>query len=444
MATSLLAPLLAALAVPQEVVELPVADEPLCTGFEEMYRIADELTTVSSIGFDASGTLRIGDTNGVLRVIAATSGGERFEFGREGEGPGEFASATSMVALANGHTLVRDLDYEVFLEYLPNGQFRRRTETGDLAGVFNLIYRPDRAGGLFGQLRVARVRNELDVGERTAAWMNVEGLREVMRIGLEGGTVSMTPFATAWTPPQSAFTTKQEMVFREGRYEIEGTATRVAFLPQMLWDVLPGGGIAMSDSSAYAIKILDASGRVVRILRRALPARPVTGAFQRAYRSRELDALAAKMAMMRSLGDPEELELVEGMLRGTEAMERGAIEAMEFAAEVPLVDDLLTAWDGTIWVRRIPVSGFPLDLSANPGRHNLQRELQENQANRPPAPVDFLDPAGTYAGTVAAMRWPAAVGPDNLVAYIDIDELGVPTVLVGRLSVSAKCGLGPH
>ena len=187
MATSLLAPLLAALAVPQEVVELPVADEPLCTGFEEMYRIADELTTVSSIGFDASGTLRIGDTNGVLRVIAATSGGERFEFGREGEGPGEFASATSMVALANGHTLVRDLDYEVFLEYLPNGQFRRRTETGDLAGVFLPDPTgPDRAGGLFGQLRVARVRNELDVGERTAAWMNVEGLREVMRIGLEG------------------------------------------------------------------------------------------------------------------------------------------------------------------------------------------------------------------------------------------------------------------
>ena len=95
-------------------------------------------------------------------------------------------------------------------------------------------------------------------------------------------------------------------------------------------------------------------------------------------------------------GDAEIIALIEGFLQGTEDMQREAIENMEFADELPLVDDLLTAWDGTIWVRRPPAPDFPFDLSANPGGHNLQRALQTNQMNRPPAPIDLLTPDGRY------------------------------------------------
>ena len=212
---------------------------------------------------------------------------------------------------------------------------------------------------------------------------------------------------------------------------------RVAFLPRLLWASLPDGGIAMSDSSAYAIRILDSSGRVVRVLRRQLPSRPITAAFRQAYRSRELGSLAAEMAEMRR-GDEQDIALIEGLLQGTEDMQREAIENMEFADELPLIDDLLTAWDGTIWARRSPTSDFPFDLSANPAGHNLQRELQKSQMNRPPAPIDLLTPDGRYHGTIPATqaRWPAAMGPEGRVAYIEVDELGVPTVLVGRVSVS--------
>ena len=140
-------------------------------------------------------------------------------------------------------------------------------------------------------------------------------------------------------------------------------------------------------------------------------------------------------------GDAEIIALIEGFLQGTEDMQREAIENMEFADELPLVDDLLTAWDGTIWVRRPPTSDFPFDLSANPGGHNLQRALQTNQMNRPPAPIDLLTPDGRYLGTIPATqaRWPAAIGPEGRVAYIEVNELGVPTVLIGRVSVS-QCG----
>lgn len=71
----------------------------------------------------------------------------------------------------------------------------------------------------------------------------------------------------------------------------------------------------------------------------------------------------------------------------------------------------------------------------------LQEALQKSQANRPPAPVDMLTPDGAYVGTVRKLRWPAALGPGNRAAYIEVDELGIPTVLVGRLSLSS-CPLG--
>lgn len=437
MATSPLITLLVpALGMPQDVVDLPVADELLCTEFSEELRIADDLTTVSSIGFDANGVVRIGDTNGIFRVIAATSGGEQFEFGRRGEGPGEYASAADMVALAYGHTLVRDLDRDVFIEYLPNGQFRRRVDLGELSDALNMIYRADRNGGLLGQLRVEPRDSERDPETLATSWTDVEGPREVMRVDLEGGTVRTSTLAVGWTPPQRAFIAEQTMRFRDGRYEMEGTIFRVAFLPRLLWDALPDGGLAMSDSSAYAIKILDDSGRVVRILRRSLPNRPINAAFRQSYRARELDSLAAKMADLRS-GPEEEVALLADMLQDEEDMERNAIENMEFANEVPLVDDLITTWNGMIWVRRTSGSILPLDLSANPSGDNLHRDLQTNQANRPTAPVDILTPEGAYLGTMPEMRWPAALGPDNRIAYIEADEFSVPIVLVGRLTAVA-------
>ena len=438
----LVALLVLGLSTPQEVVDLPAADELLCTDFEEAFRTANDLTTVSSIGFDESGTVRIGDSSNsgsLLRVVAVRPDGNRFEYGRRGEGPGEFAGVTRVVALANGHTVLPDYEREIVHEYLPNGQFRRLVRMGDLSEALNMIYRADRNGGLLGQFRVSDVEPDQDPAASAVTNRTVEGPREIMKIDLENGTAGISLFATGWTPPKQAFTYESRISGLGGdEIKTEGSVTRVAFLPRLLWDVLPGGGTAMSDSSAYAIKILDGSGRVVRILRRPLPTRPITAGFRRAYRAREIDSLEAKMAKMRKASQ-ENIALIEGLLKGTEDMEREAIESMEFASEIPLVDDLMTAWDGMIWVRRVPTSDFPFDLSANPGGHNLQRALQTNQANRSPAAIDLLEPGGRYLGTIPATdaRWPAALGPGGLVAYIEVDEFDVPVVLVGRISVSA-------
>lgn len=233
MVTSLLAPCLATgLWVPQEGVELPVSDQSLCTTFEETFRVADDLTTVSSVGFDNSGAVRIGDAaqGGVLRVIVATA----------------------------------------------DGQFRRQVRMGDLSNALNMTYRATRAGGLLGQFRDTDAGGMQDSTTLAITRVTEEARREVVRIGLEGDTARVTPFAAGWQPPRRAFTVESTMGgVREGNLAVEGVISRVAFLPRLLWDVLPTGGIAMSDSSAYAIKILDANGRVVRVLRRQLSPRPI-------------------------------------------------------------------------------------------------------------------------------------------------------------------------
>lgn len=171
----------------------------------------------------------------------------------------------------------------------------------------------------------------------------------------------------------------------------------------------------MSDSSAYTIKIVNASGTVVRVLRRPLPARPFTDARRRAYRSHELDDLAADMAEYRS---GAHAALLEDVFQGIESQRLQGIDGMEYADEIPLVDDLMTAWDGTIWVRRTPEEAFPFDPSSNALGHNLERALQESQTEWDRAAIDLLDPEGRYHGTIPATeaRWPAALGPDGRVA----------------------------
>ena len=90
--------------LPQEVVDLPAADTPLCVSSEPLFRSDDNLSIVTSVGFDRDGNIRVGDfaRGGGLRVVFASPEGDLSRFGLEGPGPGEFASATHIVALANG------------------------------------------------------------------------------------------------------------------------------------------------------------------------------------------------------------------------------------------------------------------------------------------------------------------------------------------------------
>lgn len=437
----LLASLLAAgLAPAQEVIQLPTRDTPLCADVEEAFRVREGLTAVSSVGFDAFGNIRIGDysSSGGLRVIVVTPEGERFDYGNEGPGPGEFAKATRIVALADGRVIAPDRGHQAFLVFSPDGAYIDQVRFGSLA-MQDMIYRADRVGGMLA--RVGSVSTRVFDATTSASSSNlVEGPRQLMRIGLNESEAQSDLLAVGWTPAQSAFVVDQTMRgIDSGNPSIEGSSTRVSLLPRFLWDALPDGGFAMSDSSGYAIKILSPSGDLIRVLRRPLPPRPITAGVRRAYRLHELEALATRMEGFRS--QPAAAR-IEGVLQGIEETQRRMIESMEFADEVPLVDDLITAWDGTIWVRRTPEDGFPFDPSSDPGRNNTEKTLQDQQTKWLAAPIDVIRADGAYVGTlpIGEARWPAALGPGGMMAYIEVDSLGVPTVVVGRVSIRAGCG----
>jgi len=211
--------------------------------------------------------------------------------------------------------------------------------------------------------------------------------------------------AEVWGP---SCTKPIERRLGRGRQTIVSRGPRRGFEPELFAGVLPGGRIAFSDSSAYAVKIAERDGgRIGTILTRPILPEPVTERVMQAEKDRRLRDLGGRPegSVSRS-GDGL---IVAGTGRG--AWEREQIETLEFAEEVPLVRDLRTSWNGRIWVLRRgdePVSDGPIDILAADGRY-----------------------LGSYR--TGATPLPDAFGPDGLAAFIERDELDVQTVVVKRL-----------
>ena len=305
------------------------------------------------------------------------------------------------------------------------------------------IFTADREGGL---LYRTVTTNMMDFDESTLSTTNrtVEGPRSIERLLLDGDEARSEAFVHRWTPSRPAFSVNWELTgFAQGKRQRRPvTCIAVALLPGFLWDVLADGGVVLSDSSDYAVRIVDASGTVVRVLRRALPTRPITARVERAYRRVQRDALNRRMRTVQTRADKSGgAAILEGFLGGMEDMGRRAIEDMEFADEVPLVDAIATMWDGTIWVRRTPADGFPFDVSSDPMGNYGDDALQRRLTERAPAPIDVIHPDGAYFGTIPAgeAQLPAAFGPGGLAAYMEVDEMGVPTVAVRRITSLPPC-----
>ena len=164
--------------------------------------------------------------------------------------------------------------------------------------------------------------------------------------------------------------------------------------------------MAYTDSSAYAIKVAGADGTLERVLTRPFAPEPVTDRIRQDERERRLKRLEGDpLGAGRSGGERGAM-----MSRMAGAM-RAQAESMEFHPVVPVVRRLRTSWEGHIWV---------------------QRRGEEPVSD---GPIDVLTPDGRYLDTFSAdgMSMPGAFGPGGLSAFVEVDELGVQTVVVRRL-----------
>lgn len=380
----------------QEVIDLPAEDAPLAADFEQVYLIGsaeaaagwEEFFAIQGSGFDGAGNLYLldgSDTGGGRRVVVVDAAGRHVRgFGRPGEGPGEFQRPTELIVWADGRSLVGDMmrGYHVFR---PDGEFERTArEGGGFMVMTRAGLRPERTGS-----QAAVVRDE----------------RSLLRIDLSSTDVEAQILVEAWAPR----TPTEAPAIADFEDVLNSVGEEWGFEPEVLFDAMPGGGVAFSDSSDYAIKLADASGAISRVLRRPIRPLPATEQRMRAERERRLAQEGSRQVTQLG-GDPppEVLAMID---RYREA-QRAGVENMQFHPEVPVIAAVRVTWEGRLWIER----------STEPGASE-------------PGPIDVLTPDGRYVGTFPAgrLKMPDAFGPDGLAAFVDTDEFDVPIITVRRL-----------
>ena len=374
--------------VAQEVIELPAEDRILEADFEEVYGVGsiagnawEQFSRVSAVGFGQSGNLHVMDDQGGRVVVVSEEGELVHEFGRIGDGPGEFArntnTAVGFTVLRDGRTVVFDPGHSAFDVFGPDGEFDRsvRMPGNAFYGMRTLLPARD------GQNVITTRFSAFTMG--SPAGVPEPSFRPVYRMVLTGDEAVQDTVIRAWRP----------------------SGDPDGFAPELVAGVLPGGELVYTDSSAYAIKVATRNGELTRVLTRPFRPEPVTARIRDREIERQLEE-AEERAARSNL--PFAAALAE--------VRRERIQNMEFYHEVPVVRDLQTSWEGTIWV------------------------LRRGEEPASDGPIDVLTPDGRYIGTFAAgtTAMPDAFGPDGLAAFIERDEFDVASVVVRRLSADVR------
>ncbi len=411
----------------QQIIQLPAEDRWLDADFEEVYRVGSiegpewqYFGRIIDAAFDGAGNLYLLDIDALTVVVVDPAGDLERTIGQSGNGPGEFDFPRHLAVMKDGRVVVSDVPrHRAFQMYESDGTFDRNVRVGDdLLGIAGDIY----PGGGQGDAVVLSGYLASIESMRPANLEPPPGRRPILRFGLEGDQVVREAIIWAWAPPSAGV-----VEFRLGGRTIstEGQAPPPrTFDPPLLVGVLPGGGVAFSDSSAYAIKILDPDGAVFRVLARPLHPVPVTDRLIDAEIQRQLDEEAAmaeadanrpRTIMNARTGETVQGTLSREMRESAMRSRRVFLEALPVADEVPVVRDLRTTWDREIWVRR---RGD--DLLSD-------------------GPIDVVTPEGHYLGSYPGTApMPDAFGPNGLVAFLETGALGESIVVVRRIPASSN------
>ena len=433
-APSILTLTLAATALPaQEVVELPGRDQRIEPDFEEVYRVGvldgeswEMFGQVSQVAFDGQGNLYVFDGtgglggSGDLRVLVFdAAGGFLREFGSWGGGPGEFNRPVAFAVLRDGTTVVSDAGHRAYQLFDASGAFQRMVRAGDEPGLsLSRGIRPDpRGGAVFGGDFGGGLG--LTIGSPGGGGAAPPTSRPITRVGLHDAVVHTDTVVKGWLPTRDNM---DDLVPNNAPAQLRDAFAQMAmptvFEPDLLVGVLPDGGIVHSDSSAYALKVTPPGAReVARIIRRPLLPEPLTPAIQKEYEER-IAAARENMGAGGMASGVKMIQMVGVAGGGGNASQTGPSFVIEekYYPEIPVLRGLATTWDGRIWVQR---------RGEEPGTDG---------------PIDVLAVEGEYVGSygTGATEMPDAFGPNGLAAFIELDELDVPSVVVRRLPAEVR------
>lgn len=419
--TAALAASVPAAAAAQDVVELPRRDTEVAAEVAPVYEIGgfdatgwDAFGSVSQVEFGGDGSLYVFDRQSGTISVVAPDGSLVRQFGRQGDGPGEFRNPGAMGVTRDGRVFVQDGGHRAYLEFDRTGEFVRQIPMDVEGGVVVMgaleadptgprFFTSAGGGGFMMMMRSGpgEVRAETPQG------------RPIERVTLEG-SVETTPFFTAWDPPEPD----------AGVEEMPGTGFRVSMPRSVIWEPrlffqpLPDGGVAVVDSSAYAVKIVGPDGRHIRtVTRPSVEPRRVTDRIRaREIERRVGEILSGGGAQMRIVTNDGggNVEVPQDRIR---EMQVNRLNESPFWPEIPVTAAMAAGWDGLIWLERAQVD--PTE----------------------DGPIDLFRPDGSWVGTLPAdgdVRIPNAFGPDGLAAWVERDEFDVATVRVGRLGPTLR------
>lgn len=358
---------------------LTAATEHVYTVGEYMGEDWESFGLLADVGFDGAGNAHILDTQ-EDRIVVLDPDGTFVRFvGGPGEGPGELRSPLGLNVLRDGGYVVSGpASIEVFA---PGGEHLRRMPFETVEALFNAKAFPD------GSLVSTVFRFDMERLRQGLPQLDPPG-RPIEIFPIEHGTPEV--LYTAWELPDPEGDRRRAR--RSSSSGVSRMSAGRAFEPRLHFDTTSDGRLAVVDSIGYRVKLVGRDGSVVATVERPIAPRAVTEAMKEAarerYRAREVPSNV-----------------------GIFSIERESVDELRFAEEVPIIANMAVDWEDRIWVERTGADGVE------------------------PGPIDIVTPEGGYVGTLAAdgVRIPSAFGPDGLMAYIEADEVGIPTVRVIRL-----------
>jgi hypothetical protein len=403
LAAALLAMSAGAAAAQDRIVRLPERDRPLAGAPAQVFAVGraegaahEVFGEVSGVAFDASDNLYVLDRKGFRVLVYDRTGRFVRQIGTEGGGPGELMVPLQLAIAGDGTVIVSDIGRPGYALFRPDGTFLRN--------VLMQGWMPGLGGGIGWHPRggiVATYRQPMGP-PRQGASTTTQNVLPLLFQPMAGGEPTRL-----YNIPQTIRVDQQSSGANNVQVRMRPPPM---FSPAVLFGVIPNGQMALSFTSGYTVRILDASGQTVRYLQRPMRARLTTDADRERARENQRESMASGRGMIRvSIGGGGGRAGGPGGGGPSRQEIERRLADMEFADTIPALRGLRVAPSGKLWVERTgPTVGEP-------------------------GPIDLVTPEGQYLGTITGSRLPDAISRSGLAAYIERDENDVERVIVRRL-----------
>ncbi len=223
--------------------------------WDEIYRVGsafgddwEQFGNVRRVAFDAAGQLYVFDNRADRITVVGVNGEFRRAFGRPGEGPGEFRSPDGFAVMRDGRVVMGDAGHRAYHVFGADGEFERMVRMAPEPGVVRITdLLPDPGGeAVYSAIGAQMLRSTSGTTARTTPPTS----RPVERLILTGEVAVKDTVAEGWLPPGG-----DRIGLPIGGRPSFDLPPRQVFGPMMLAGVLPDGGVAFSDSSAYASRL---------------------------------------------------------------------------------------------------------------------------------------------------------------------------------------------